>query len=87
MNGIYLTQEGKQEIEFKIVELETTRKESSSDNNDYYLGRMKELKEILSSATILPVEDSWGNLEFSIDEPSQDLSEKYPEGVIIQLKQ
>ena len=56
MKGIYLTEEGKKRIEAKIAELETTRKESSSDNNDYYLGRMKELKEILSSATMLPVD-------------------------------
>ena len=83
MNGIYLTQEGKQEIEAKIAELENTRKESSSDNNDYYLGRIKELKEILSSATILPVEESWGNMPIGVNE--SELS--YPQGVIIQPKQ
>ena len=58
MKGIYLTQEGKQEIENRIAELENTRKESSSDNNDYYLGGIEELEEILSSATILPVEET-----------------------------
>jgi transcription elongation GreA/GreB family factor len=83
MNGIYLTQKGKQGIEAKIAELETTRKESSSDNNDYYLGRIKELKEILSSATILPVEESWGNMPIGVNE--SELS--YPQGVIIQPKQ
>jgi|694.fasta_scaffold07450_19 transcription elongation GreA/GreB family factor len=83
MIGIYLTQEGKQEIEAKIAELENTRKESSSDNNDYYLGRIKELKEILSSATILPVEESWGNMPIGVNE--SELS--YPQGVIIQPKQ
>jgi hypothetical protein len=87
MKGIYLTQEGKQEIEFKIVELETTRKESSSDNNDYYLGRMKELKEILSSATILPVEESWGSVKLYSHSTPISLSKDYPNGVIIQPKQ
>jgi transcription elongation GreA/GreB family factor len=86
MKGIYLTLEGKQEIEAKIVELETTRKESSSDNNDYYLGRIKELKEILSSATILPVEESWQKVKHFYKGNSVKSSEEYPNGVIIQPK-
>jgi transcription elongation GreA/GreB family factor len=84
MKGIYLTQEGKQQIEAEIAELEIIRKESSSDNNDYYLGRIKELKEILESATILPVEESWDDVydmlrinTFPID---------YKNGVIINKK-
>jgi hypothetical protein len=80
MKGIYLTEQGKQGIEAKIAELETTRKESSSDNNDYYLGRIKELKEILSSATVLPVEESW-------EHGSKFTNVKYKQGVIIQPKQ
>jgi len=63
MKGIYLTEQSKQEIEAKIAELETIRNESSSDNNDYYLGRLKELEEILSSATILPVEEDWMDVD------------------------
>jgi hypothetical protein len=41
------------------------------------------LKEILSSATILPVEESWGNMPIGVNE--SELS--YPQGVIIQPKQ
>ena len=80
MNGIYLTEKGKQEIEAEIAELETTRKESSSDNNDYYLGRIEELEEILYSATILPVEESW-------EHGSKFTNVKYKHGVIIHSKQ
>lgn len=92
MKGIYLTQEGKQELEAKIAELETTRKESSSDNNDYYLGRIKKLKEILSSATILPVEESWKETlgkqlnKFQVDGEDSTLEGNYPDGLIIQPK-
>jgi transcription elongation GreA/GreB family factor len=87
MKGIYLTEQSKQEIEAKIVELETIRNESSSDNNDYYLGRLKELEEILSSATILPVEKSLNDIPISVLMAKQNLSEYYPNGVIIQPKQ
>jgi hypothetical protein len=79
MNGIYLTEQTKLEIEAKIAGLETTRNESSSDNNDYYLGRLKELKEILSSATVLPVEKSWGSVPMGTNECELVL----PYGVII----
>jgi len=87
MKGIYLTEQSKQEIEAKIAELETIRNESSSDNNDYYLGRLKELEEILSSATILPVEKSLNDIPISVLMAKQNLSEYYPNGVIIQPKQ
>jgi hypothetical protein len=84
MNGIYLTQKGKQEIEAKIAELENTHKESSSDNNDYYLGGIEELEEILSSAIILPVEESWESVSDYITSIEQSY---YPNGVIIHSKQ
>ena len=90
MKGIYLTEQSKQEIEAKIAELETIRNESSSDNNDYYLGRLKELEEILSSATILPVEEDWMDVDeaFYWDEDlSEKLNKSHPNGVIIQPKQ
>jgi hypothetical protein len=94
MKGIILTPEGKQEIEAKIAELEKIRNESFSDNNDYYLGRIKELKEILSSATILPVEESWYKVIENVENDSQSLilqtpfimKSLYEQGVIIQSK-
>jgi hypothetical protein len=92
MNGIYLTQEGKQAIEAKIAELETCQHtlddiDNCSDEDCFYIGETSgeilTLKEILSSATILPVEESWGNMPIGVNE--SELS--YPQGVIIQPKQ
>ena len=51
MKGIYLTEEGKKEIEAKIVELKIPYGTSNR------LGELTIYKEILSSATILPVEE------------------------------
>jgi len=83
MNGIYLTQEGKQDIEAKIAELESINTWSSSkmqiNNNEVIIAIYKT---ILSSATILPVEDSWNKLDYIAS-----LNVKYPNGVIIQPKQ
>ncbi len=87
MKGIYLTQEGKQEIEAKIAELEkfymTARKVGvTMERIDW---EIQYLKEILSSAIILPVEESWENADKKSD---YGLSSKefYPQGVVIQPK-
>ena len=45
------------------------------------------LKEILSSATILPVEESWYDTNISAVQPEQKFGKAYPIGVIIQPKQ
>jgi hypothetical protein len=55
MKGIYLTEEGKKEIEAKIAELKIPYGTSNR------LGELTIYKEILSSATILPVEDDWND--------------------------
>ena len=62
MEGIYLTEEGKQEIENKITEL---KKEILSDLNNkliHYVNvnnvEIYVLRDILESAIILPVESS-----------------------------
>jgi len=57
MKGIYLTEEGKKEIEAKIAELQIF---SPLETDDDFLDRGKQIafEEILSSATILPVEES-----------------------------
>jgi anion-transporting ArsA/GET3 family ATPase len=67
MKGIYLSEEGKKAIEDKIDELEVARREHEKVeiNMFDYIWAAKTsqaidmLKEILSSATILPVEDNW----------------------------
>jgi hypothetical protein len=87
MKGIYLTQESKQEIEANIVELEEKRNQDKADF-DWDRGNLVKLniyKEILSSATILPVEESWEN---AIDEHDVESAcrKHYPKGVIIKFK-
>jgi hypothetical protein len=87
MKGIYLTQEAKQEIETKIAE-----REKQMDKNREFAsvfnvlaGRNLMLKEILSSATILPVEESWDNIAHSTTVSFYESD--FPQGVIIQPKQ
>lgn len=85
MNGIYLTQEGKQEIEAKIAELENyTYATQNIRIEGQNSGMLEILEDILSSAIILPVEESWGNCD------KNNLLFKqvqYPNGVIIHPKQ
>jgi hypothetical protein len=81
MKGIYLTEKGKQEIEAKIAEIEYYEGLES--------GMADTLKEILSSATILPVEKSWDDVElYPPDNESQiEKTLRLKNGVIIQPKQ
>ena len=59
MKGIYLTQEGKQEIEAKIAELSKPKCHHDGKYvSEGAFGKIFLLEEILSSATILPVEES-----------------------------
>lgn len=98
MNGIYLTQEGKREIETLIVELEKSADYYESINSRHRRGgclaKIFTLQEILESATILPVEESWEKLEENLLEGLHEhtkledvISIDYPNGVIIQPKQ
>jgi len=85
MNGIYLTQEGKQEIEAKIAELENyTYATQNIRIEGQNSGMLEILEDILSSATILPVEESWESVSDYITSIEQSY---YPNGVIIQPKQ
>lgn len=60
MKGIYLTEEGKKEIEAKIAELEQNQKDTKTDFDwNQCVIEKNVYKTILSSATILPVEESW----------------------------
>jgi hypothetical protein len=82
MIGIYLTTDGKEAIEYRIDELEkfymTARKVGvTMERIDW---EIQYLKEILSSATILPVEESW-------EHGSKFTNVKYKQGVIIHSKQ
>jgi len=86
MIGIYLTQEGKQEIEAKIAELENyTYATQNIWIEGQNSGMVKILEEILSSATILPVEESWENVKDMLDINTFPIS--YKNGVIIKPKE
>jgi hypothetical protein len=90
MIGIYLTTDGKEAIEYRIDELEkfymTARKVGvTMERIDW---EIQYLKEILSSATILPVEESWKLSVVSITPYKQGLLKSlYKNGVIIHSKQ
>ena len=75
MKGIYLTEEGKQEIEAKIANLK-------GYNDEPEITQLKIYKEILASAIILPVEESWGYVPMGTNECELVL----PSGVIIRSK-
>jgi len=87
MKGIYLTEEGKKEIEDKIAELEVARREHEKVEiimfDSIWAAKTSQaidlLREILSSATILPVYESLGHAM-----QNKDLNN--PNGVIIQPK-
>jgi hypothetical protein len=94
MKGIYLTEEGKKEIESKItelriinLELEKVEKHIRDKYWDWnYLtnsANKKLYQEILSSAIILPVEESWGSTKLYSHSTPISISKDYPNGVII----
>lgn len=82
MKGIYLTEQGKKAIEDELTELH-----SQWNKNEQTWGKIFTLKEILSSATVLPVEESWTDFYnatsplFTHFKPSDV---EYPNGVIIE---
>jgi hypothetical protein len=78
MIGIYLTTDGKEAIEYRIDELEKVKDncEKAYEWNQAVI-EQNVYKEILYSATILPVEESW-------EHGSKFTNVKYKQGVIIQ---
>jgi hypothetical protein len=104
MKGIYLTEKAKQEIQVKIAELEIKRDEAAKDDDEVYanscIGQIFTYYEILSSATVLHVEESWLNalhkggklmvehIKETDGKPTKSpLELGFPQGVIIQPKQ
>jgi hypothetical protein len=89
MKGIYLTEQSKQEIEAKIAKLELVNKTEIEDKWEVKagvtFGCILMLNEILSSAIILPVAETWHDIH---EEDVANWSEtNYSKGVIIQPKQ
>lgn len=77
MKGIYLTEESKSELEKRLEWMESLEIKS-----DEYWGKIFLLREILSTAIILPVEESWLKVAKKHG-VSSILSEFYPNGVVI----
>jgi hypothetical protein len=82
-NKIFITEQGKQEIEAKITEL------VDEEWSPYRDGQLDSYKKILSLSTILPVTESWENITISSINMSLEntLVSNYENGVIIQPKQ
>jgi hypothetical protein len=81
MKGIYLSEEGKKAIEDRIAEIE--RKVLDDPNpftNTHSNSMLLVYKEILSSAMILPVVESWESVSDYITSIEQSY---FPNGVII----
>jgi hypothetical protein len=87
MRGIYITEEGKREIEGKIAKLEEQLGSKEMYQTLWYGLNYEKLmlKQILSTATILPIEDSWGNIKDMLDINTLPIS--YKQGVIIETKE
>jgi hypothetical protein len=84
MKGIYLTEEGKQELESQIYALEEYKdSDICKDPRDWSFvsGKQAIIKEILSSAIILPIEENWYDVSKSVV-----FENIYPNGVVIQPK-
>ncbi len=78
---MYLTEEGKKAIEDKIVELEIWSERNGRAGDYDSEGQVAdELKSILSSAIVLPVEDAWHRTY------GKNNWMEYPNGVIIERK-
>jgi hypothetical protein len=90
MRGIYLTEQGKAEIQAKIVELEEVYSEFLKNQLAGTLANralVNAYKEILSSAIILPVEESWSIVEKQTNMMDEhQLRFIYPQGVVIYKK-
>jgi hypothetical protein len=90
MKGIYITEEGKKELEDMIAELEGKLHRlfpgSFKKGNAYFILKTRRdmYKEILSSAIVLPVEESWTNITDST--LAFHYHQSFPKGVIIQPK-
>lgn len=89
MNGIYLTQKVKQELEAKIANI----KKPAPHWDGIYVSEVQEARadlyeEILSEAIVLPIEESWDVVELYPPDNESQIKHtlKYKNGVIITRK-
>jgi hypothetical protein len=86
MKGIYITEEGKKELEVKIAELEILKEDCEDCIWREYNSSQVTYQEILSSAIVLPVEKSWIEVCSDYDDTSDFFKKCYPNGLVIQPK-
>jgi hypothetical protein len=85
MKGIYLTERTKKELELKIA---TLKKEQENEGEALYITNKTMIivyEEILSSAIVLPIEQSWEDI-YDMLSINTLPNHSYKNGVIIQPK-
>lgn len=86
--GIYITQQKKEELEAKMVELISKSERALLGDWHWYQGRINMLNDILNEAIVLPVEESWSDTPiWQHDGIREHFEAEYPIGVIIKPKE
>jgi hypothetical protein len=87
--SIYITQQKKEELKAKMVELINNSERSLLGDWHWYQGRINMLNDILNEAIVLPVEESWESLPFGHyrNDAIDICKDKFSDGVIIKPKE
>ena len=86
--SIYITQQKKEELKAKMVELINNSERSLLGDWHWYQGRINMLNDILNEAIVLPVEESWEiTKRTQLYDLPHFLKRAYPTGVIIKPKE
>jgi len=90
--SIYITQQKKEELEAKMVELINKSERSLLGDRHWYQGRINMLNDILNESIVIPVEESWENRFDALYDAAHEselmyyLSQNLPNGIIIEPK-
>ncbi len=91
----YITEETRQELEIKLVKIDfdIQAQKSFKFPVEYILGELegekRTIQQLLSSATVLPVEESWEDFDKATNAMYKHFKStgvEYPNGVIIEPK-
>ena len=91
--SIYITQQKKEELEAKMVELINKSERSLLGDWHWHQGRINMLNDILNESIVLPVEESWDNRFDALYDAANEselmyyLSQNLPNGIIIKPKE
>lgn len=90
--SIYITQQKKEELKAKMVELINKSEKALLGDWHWYQGRINMLNDILNEAIVIPVEESWENRFDALYDAANEcelmyyLSQNLPNGIIIKPK-